>query len=81
MKKVLVVLTDDLAKELAKSPNMSHTVREALKVYNGDISTDTIQGLRESYKNLQEYMETKFNYYDLVFKDLEKLINVLETRM
>lgn len=81
MKKVLITLDDELAKELEKSVNMSETVREALRVYNGHISTDTVAGLRQSYRTLQKYMELKFEYYDKCFADMQKLINFLETRM
>ena len=81
MKKILITLDDNLAKELAKERNMSEAVRNALKVYNNDISTDTLAGIRDSYKGLQKYMEEKHEYYDQVFARLDKLISVLETRM
>lgn len=81
MRKLLVTLDDELDKELAKYPNQNETVREALRLYNGDIGTDTIAGLRESYKLLRSFMEGKFETYDYSFKQLDKLINALETRM
>lgn len=81
MRKLLVTLDDDLDKVLSKFPNQNETVREALRLYNGDIRTDTIAGLRQSYKVLLEYMQSKHEYYDTVFIQLEKLINMLETRM
>lgn len=78
MKKLLVSLPDDIAKELEKSVNMNETVREALRVYNGDISTE---GIKKSYTMLTKYMETKFEYYDRMFAKLDKLISMLETRL
>lgn len=81
MRKLLVTLDDDLDKVLSKFPNQNETVREALRLYNGDIRTDTIVGLRQSYKVLLEYMQSKHEYYDTVFIQLERLINMLETRM
>lgn len=81
MKQVLVIFPEELAKELDKYPNKSETLREAFRIYNGHITTDTVAGLRQSYKGLQKYMEGKFEYYDSVFNQLEKLINMLETRM
>jgi hypothetical protein len=81
MRKLLVTLDDDLDKVLAKYPNQNETVREALRLYNGDITTDTIQGLQRSYKILLDYMKQKHEYYDTVFQRLDKLISVLETRM
>ena len=76
-----MTLDDDLDKVLAKYPNQNETVREALRLYNGDITTDTIQGLQRSYKILLDYMKQKHEYYDTVFQRLDKLISVLETRM
>jgi metal-responsive CopG/Arc/MetJ family transcriptional regulator len=81
MKKILVALPDEMFKELDRHPNKSQAIRNALNIYNEHISTDTVDGLRRSYVTLQKYMERKFDYYDKVFKDLEKLINYLETRM
>ena len=81
MRKLLVTLDDYSDKELAKYPNQSETLREAFRIYNGDISTDTIVGLKQSYKNFQKFMEEKFEYYDRTFAKLEKLISYLETRM
>jgi len=81
MKKLLLTLDDEMAKELAKYPNQSEVLREAFRIYKLDISTDTVAGMRKSYDLLKKYMETKFEYYDHVFSQLEKLIAMLETRM
>ncbi len=78
---MLITFTDEQAKELAKHPNMSEAVRNAVDIYNEHISTDTVEGLRLSYKQLQLFMEGKFESYDYSFKQLDKLINVLESRM
>lgn len=75
-------LDDELSKELEKFPNMSETTREALRLYIGLIPTsDTIPILKKSYSDLWDKMDSKFEYYDSMFKQLEKLINILETRM
>jgi uncharacterized protein YdcH (DUF465 family) len=81
MKKLLVTLDDDMAKVLDKYPNKSQVIREALKIYNEHISTDTIEGLRMSYKHLLKNMDEHFNHYDECFERMDKLISVLETRM
>lgn len=81
MRKLLVSLDDYCDKELAKYPNQSETLRESFRIYNGNISTDTLSGMRQSYKDLRSFMDSKFQYYDSVFAQLEKLISVLETRM
>lgn len=78
---MLITFTNEQAEELAKYPNMSEAVRNAVNIYNEHISTDTITGLKKSYEILGKYMKSKFEYYDKVFADLEKLINMLETRM
>ena len=81
MKKILITLDDDTAKVLDKYPNKSHVVREALNVYLGHISTDTVSGLRQSYKQLQSFMENKFDGYDESFRRMDKLIEYIESRM
>jgi len=81
MKKLLIAFDDDTAHLLAKNPNMSQTVREAVAIYNEHISTDTVAGLRESYKLLMKNMDERFDHYDMCFERLDKLLSVLETRM
>jgi len=81
MRKLLITLDDDLDNLLRKYPNQNEVVREALRVYKLDISTDTIAGMRKSYLVLKKFMESKFEYYDEVFRRLDKLINMLETRL
>lgn len=46
MRKLLVTLDDDLSKKLATYPNQNEVVRKALRLYIGDISADSIEGLR-----------------------------------
>lgn len=82
MRRLVVNLDNTLDEWLQDEINQNETVRKALYLYKDDISTpDTIAGLRKSYSRLTAFMETKFEYYDSVFKQLEKLINTLETRM
>lgn len=81
MRKLLLTLDDYCDKELSKYPNQSETLREAFRIYNGNISTDTLNGMRRSYKALMDFQKSKFEYYDSVFAQLEKLINYLETRL
>ena len=82
MRRIVINLDDDLDPWLAKQTNQNETVRNALKLYKHDISTpDTIAGLRKSYATLKVYMEDHFERYDESFKQLDKLISYLETRM
>jgi hypothetical protein len=83
VRKLLIEFDDELDLWLAGRVNQAEAVRNAVRLYKGDISTDedVIRGLRESFSLLKKYMATKFEYYDVVFKQLEKLINMLETRM
>lgn len=43
MRRLIVTLDDDISKELAKYPNQSEIVRKALRLYQGDITTETIK--------------------------------------
>lgn len=65
MKALLIKFDDETAKELAKFPNMSQTVRDATKLYIEHISTDTVEGLRASYKLISKQLkeiDSKLNY-------------------
>lgn len=80
-RKLLVTLDDELDLWMAGQANQADTVRKALMLYKGDISTDTVSGIRQSYGNLRSFMEDKFDRYDNSFCKLDKLIDFLETRM
>lgn len=81
MRRLNITLDEETDHLLAQHANQSEIVREAIKMYHGGITTETLAGMRQSYDNLRKYMENKFEYYDIVFKRLEKLISVLETRL
>jgi len=74
MRRLVVTLDDELAPLLAKCPNQNEVVREALRLYIGDITTDTRAGIIASYKNIAVGMkklqadikeiDDKLNYMD-----------------
>lgn len=80
-RKLLVTLDGELDPWMANQANQNDTVRKALTIYKGDISTDTVNGLRQSYTSLRSFMEDRFDSYDVSFHKLDKLIEYLETRM
>jgi metal-responsive CopG/Arc/MetJ family transcriptional regulator len=65
MRKLLVTLDDELSTLLEGYPNQNEIVRKALRLYIGNISTDTVEGLRASYqmiiKQLKE-IDSKVDY-------------------
>lgn len=67
MRKLLVTLDDDIAPLLAKYPNQNEIVRQALRLYIGDITTDTRQGIVTSYKIIAKALreiDSKLDYLD-----------------
>lgn len=71
MKKFLLTLDEDSANLLKRQPNKSAYIRQALKIYNEDISTDTIAGLREAYKQIivsLDDINKKLDYLDRKIK-------------
>lgn len=70
MKRLIVSLDEDTANLLDKKVNKADTVRKALRLYHGDITTDSIEGLRASYtlltKELKEQRELLQQLYELV---------------
>lgn len=75
------MLDDELDPWLAGQVNQAETVRNALRLYKGDISTDGMEAIKASYKYLKNFMEERLENYDESFKKLDKLIEYLETRM
>ena len=65
MRKLLVTLDDDLSNLLAKYPNQNEIVRESLRLYIGDITTDTranlVAALKLIAKTTKE-IESKVDY-------------------
>lgn len=66
MRKLLITLDDDLDKVLAKYPNQSEIIRESLRAYIYDITTDTVQGIRKAMKII-------INQQENIYEQLEKL--------
>lgn len=81
MRRLNITLDDETDTLLARHVNQAETVREAIRMYHGGITTDNMASIKQSYTVLTKFMEQKFDYYDRVFSQLEKLISVLETRM
>lgn len=57
MKKLLVTLDDDLAKELERFPNKSEVIRKATRLYVQHILTDELAGMRTGYKVIGTYLQ------------------------
>lgn len=57
MRRLLVTLDDEMDKELAKFPNQAEIVREALRLYHGNIKTDTLARLRTAFVSLSEKLD------------------------
>lgn len=69
MRKLLITLDNDLDDWLKTQINQSDTVRKALMIYKGDISTEVgsmVAGLRTMYGEFQEMKERNQELYDLV---------------
>ena len=77
MRRLIVNLDNTLDEWLAGQTNQNETVRKALMLYKGDITTDTIQGLRKSYQTVLDKLEE----HDESFRRMDRLISELENRM
>ncbi len=67
MRKLLIILDDELDDWLGKQTNQNEVVRSALRVYKGDYTPNTLEGLRASYKiviGLLKDMDSKIDYLD-----------------
>lgn len=70
MKKLLITFDDETAKVLEKFPNTSFAVREAVKGYTSDISTDTMARIKQAFTILlkadKERQERDAELYEMV---------------
>jgi len=65
MRRLVVTLDDSLDLWLSVQKNQARVIREALNVYRSDITTDTLSGIRASYKVLHAKvtdMDSKLDY-------------------
>ncbi len=69
MRRLVVTLDDELAPLLAKYPNQNEIVREALRLYIGDITTDTRQGIVTSYKIIAQMLKEIDSKVDYLARD------------
>lgn len=81
MKQLHIWITDEQAKELAKYPNKTEAVRNAIDLYNEDITPDTVRGLRVSYTVLIKQINERFTQQDEKFERMDKLLSYLESQM
>lgn len=78
MKKRMISLDEKTANLLEKSPNASETIRQALMIYNEDISTDTLAGMRQAFRLLAEQQEKQHEELtNMLFEMNEKLDTVV----
>lgn len=65
MRRLVINLDDDLDLWLSKKTNQNQIVRDALYLYKDDITTESIEGIRQTYtviaKTLKE-IDSKIDY-------------------
>ena len=75
MKKLLIAFDDETANLLSKEINMSEVVRKATQLYIEHISTDTIDGIRTSYKIIAKKLQDIDSKIDYLARKLWVAIN------
>lgn len=73
----MVTLDTDMDKELAKYPNQAETLRQAFKLYHGNITTDTVDGMRAAFIKLQNSMQEMENRFIEQYEVIEKVYNLI----
>lgn len=57
MKRISITVDEQTANLLKGKVNKSETIRKALEVYNGDVSTDTLAGMREAFRRIEKKLD------------------------
>jgi len=82
MRRLVINLDNTLDEWLSGEINQNKTVRDALYLYKGDITTpENLKSIKDSYIVLTKYMKAHFDEYDKSFKRMDKLIQELENRL
>ena len=79
MKRISITVDEETLNQLEGKVNKSETIRKALEIYNGDVSTDTLAGMRQAFRTSlqkQEEFELSVNErLEYMSELLEKLNN------
>lgn len=79
MKRISITVDEETLNLLEGKVNKSETIRKALEIYNGDVSTDTLAGMRQAFRTSlqkQEEFELSVNErLEYMSELLEKLNN------
>lgn len=65
VRKLLITLDDETDNLLQGEQNQNETVRKAVRLYKSDITTDTLEGIRLSYKIITKALkeiDSKIDY-------------------
>lgn len=83
MRRINISLDEETSNLLAKKTNQSETVREALRMYHGGITTDTLVGMRAAFiqldKRLQEFEGRFVELYEMV-EETNRLVTEMSSR-
>ena len=78
MTRLMITLDEESANLLDGKKNKAHIVREAIKLYHGDITTDTLDGIRAAFLQIREDQEKQHEELtNMLFEMNEKLETVV----
>ena len=78
MRRLIVTLDNTLDDWLHGEPNQAEIVRKALRLYHGDITTDTREGLRIVCGNILARMEKLEGRFVEQYEMVEQLLKTIE---
>lgn len=78
MRKLLVTLDDELDNWLSGHINQTEVIREALRVYKGDIKTPTLDGIKQAFNQSQRNTAIIKDYLKEIDSKLDYIASRLE---
>ena len=78
MTRLMITLDEESANLLDGKKNKAHIVREAIKLYNGSITTDTLDGIRAAFLQIRQEQEKQHEELtNMLFEMNEKLDTIV----
>jgi Arc/MetJ-type ribon-helix-helix transcriptional regulator len=78
MRRINVTLDEETSKVLAGKANQSEVIREAVRMYHGGITTDTLAGMRAAFLSLKKQMQDLDARFTEQYEMVEKLYQMIE---
>ena len=80
MTRLMITLDEESANLLDGKTNKAHIVREAIKLYHGDITPDTLDGIRAAFLQISQGQEKQYEELTNMLYEMTEKIDIIVRR-